>query len=81
MTNFQCNQVQQAIDACIQLNQWNVAIELGHAHNKAEVDGKLMKYMQVVMDTNKLFEAVELYKKSNHFLEAAKILFQVENFY
>ncbi len=75
--SFQCNQVRPAIDCCVHLNQWNTAIELAKNHNIKEIDSLLAKYAQYLLEKNKLVNAVELYKKANHFLDAAKILFQV----
>lgn len=31
--SWQSNKVKAAIDACIQLNQWNMAIDLAKVHN------------------------------------------------
>ena len=66
-----------AIDCCVHLNQWNTAIELAKSHNVKEIDSLLAKYAQYLLEKNKLVNAVELYKKANHFLEGAKILFKV----
>lgn len=65
-----------AIDCCVHLNQWNTAIELAKNHNVKEIDSLLAKYAQYLLEKNKLVNAVELYKKANHFLEGAKILFK-----
>ena len=59
------------------LNQWNTAIELAKNHNVKEIDALLAKYAHYLLEKNKLVNAVELYKKANHFLEGAKILFKV----
>ena len=75
--SLQCNQVKPAIDACVQLNQWNTAIELAKAHNVREIDSLLAKYAQYLLEKDKIINAVELYRKANHFLQAAKLLFKV----
>ena len=70
--------MQQGIDACIQLNQWNLAIDLAKKHNVREIDALLVKYAELLLDKKKLFNAVELYRNANHYLEAAKLLYKVE---
>ncbi len=78
---FQCGQIKEAIDCCVQLNQWNTAIDLAKTHNIKEIDSLLAKYAQYLLEKNKLINAIELYKKANHYLDAAKLLFQVSFMY
>ena len=74
---MQCNRVKPAIDACIHLNQWNQAIELAKAHNIREIGSLLAKYASHLLEKKKEIDAIELYRKANHFLDAAKLLFKV----
>ena len=69
--------MKKAIDCCVRLNQWNTAIELAKAHNVKEIDSLLAKYASHLLDANKLVNAIELYRKANHYLEAAKLLYKV----
>ena len=73
----QCNKVKPAIDCCVHLNQWNTAIELAKQYNVKEIDALLAKYAQHLLEKNKNINAIELYKKANHYLEAAKLMFKV----
>ena len=74
----QCGKVQQAIDTSVHLNQWNTAIDLARNHNVRDTEPLLIKYAETLLEQNKTFSAVELYRKANHLVDAAKLLFQVQ---
>jgi len=74
---LQCNHIKAAIDCCVNLNQWNMAIDLAKTHNVREIDSLLAKYAQHLLEKNKVVNAIELYRKAGHHLEAAKLLFKV----
>ena len=67
-TSFQCNRVKEAIDCCVQLNQWDQAIQLAKQHNIKEVDSLLAKYASHLMEKDKTLEAIELYPSKVIFL-------------
>uniref|UniRef100_A0A4W5N0P7 WD repeat-containing protein 35 n=1 Tax=Hucho hucho TaxID=62062 RepID=A0A4W5N0P7_9TELE len=73
---LKCNQPKAAVDACVHLNQWNKAVELAKNHNMKEIKSLLAKYASHLLEKNKPLEAVELYRKAHHFLEAAKLMFK-----
>jgi len=75
---IQCGKVQQAIDTCVHLNQWDMAIDLARNHSVHETEPLLMKYAETLLDKHKTFSAIELYRKANHQVDAAKLLFQVQ---
>ena len=52
-------------------------------HNMKEIKSLLAKYASHLLEKNKTLEAVELYRKAHHFLDAAKLMFKVHswNFY
>lgn len=56
--------MKEAIDCCVQLNQWDQAIQLAKQHNIKEVDSLLTKYASHLMEKNKTLEAIELYPLS-----------------
>jgi len=66
-----------AIDACVQLNQWDQAVELAEQHKFGQIEGLLTKYASHLLQKEKLFQAVELYRKANRHTEAAKLLVQL----
>ena len=39
-----------------------------------QISSLLAKYAQHLLDENKILQAIELYRKANHFLEAARLL-------
>ncbi|XP_023129975.2 WD repeat-containing protein 35 isoform X1 [Amphiprion ocellaris] len=74
---LKCNQPKAAVDTCVHLNQWNKAVELARTHNMKEIKSLLSKYASHLLEKNKTLEAVELYRKAHHFLEAAKLMFKI----
>lgn len=58
-------------------SQWNKAVELARTHNMKEIKPLLSKYASYLLENNKTLEAVELYWKAHHFLDAAKLMFKV----
>ena len=63
------------LDTCVNLNQWHSAVELATKYNQpTQISSLLAKYAQHLLDENKILQAIELYRKANHFLEAARLL-------
>jgi WD repeat-containing protein 35 len=50
---------------------------LAKQHNVKEIDILLAKYASHLLGKDKVLEAIELYRKANHFLDAAKLLFKL----
>ncbi|TRY60156.1 hypothetical protein DNTS_003730 [Danionella cerebrum] len=71
------NQPKAAVDACVHLNQWNKAVELAKNHSMREIGPLLSKYASHLLEKKKILEAVELYRKAHHFLDAAKLMFKI----
>jgi WD repeat-containing protein 35 len=72
---IKCNSISEAIDTCVSLNQWHDAVELATKYNQpTQISSLLAKYAQHLLDENKVIQAIELYRKANYFLEAAKLL-------
>lgn len=69
--------MKNAIDCCITLNQWNTAIELAKKHNIHDIDTLLTKYARHLLEKKKFLSAVELYRKANRFLDAAKMMYKI----
>ncbi len=67
--------VSAAVDTCVALNQWHDAVELATKHNQpTQISTLLSKYAQHLLDEDKLLQAVELYRKANYFVDAARLL-------
>ena len=72
---LKCSKISSAIDTCVNLNQWHSAVELATRYNQpTQISSLLAKYAQHLLDENKILQAIELYRKANHFLEAARLL-------
>lgn len=74
---IKCNKVKAAIDCCVALNQWNMAINLAQKHNIKEIDTLLAKYAKHLLEKKKVLSAVELYRKAYKFLDAAHMMFKL----
>lgn len=67
--------VKTAVDTCVRLNHWDQAVDLAKTYKMAQIGELLNKYASHLLSNGKMLQAVELYKKANHHLEAAKLLF------
>ncbi|KAF0983873.1 hypothetical protein FDP41_007788 [Naegleria fowleri] len=66
--------IKQAIDVCVELNQWDEAVTLAEKHNMGEIEDILYKYANHLVSRGDLSSAIELYQKANRNTESAKIL-------
>lgn len=72
---LKCNKVSSAIDACVSLNQWHSAVDIATKFNQpTQISSLLAKYAQHLLEENKILQAIELYRKAKHYLEAARLL-------
>nr|XP_012150631.1 PREDICTED: WD repeat-containing protein 35 isoform X2 [Megachile rotundata] len=69
--------VKLAVDTCVRLNHWDQAVELAKTYKMAQIGELLNKYANHLLSNGKRLQAIELYKKANYNLEAAKLLFQL----
>lgn len=69
--------VKGAVDCCVRLNQWDEGIRLAKQYNINTVDNLLAKQANIFLDQNKVFNAIELYRKARHYLDAARLMFEV----
>jgi WD repeat-containing protein 35 len=71
---LKAGEVKAAIDCCVELNQWDKAVELAEKHNVKEIEEILYKYANHLVEKDKIPEAIELYQKANRNTESAKLL-------
>nr|CAD7203908.1 unnamed protein product [Timema douglasi] len=71
-----CGQVKNGVDACVGLNQWDQAIDLAKKYKLPEIGTLLKKYATHLLEKGRILEAIELYRKANHFVDAAILLHQ-----
>jgi len=69
--------VKAAVDCCVLLNFWSLAVDLATQHNFQQIEGLLAKYASHLLEKDKKIEAVQLYRKANRHTEAAKLLSQI----
>jgi WD repeat-containing protein 35 len=66
--------VKKAIDTCVELNQWDKAVELAEKNNIKDIEDVLLKYADNLMKNGLVVEAIEVFQASNRNMEAAKLL-------
>ncbi|XP_015596434.1 WD repeat-containing protein 35 [Cephus cinctus] len=69
--------VKQAVDTCVRLNHWDQAVDLAKTYKMVQIGDLLNKYAEHLLSNGKRLQAIELYKKANCHLEAAKLLFKL----
>ncbi|XP_021561959.1 WD repeat-containing protein 35 isoform X2 [Carlito syrichta] len=74
---LKCNQPKAAVDTCVHLNQWNKAVKLAKNHNMKEIGSLLARFASHLLEKNKIFDAIELYRKASYFFDAAKLMFKI----
>ncbi|MCP9265269.1 hypothetical protein DINM_020523 [Dirofilaria immitis] len=74
-----CGMLNEALDVCIQLNQWEQAVQLSKTYNLRNVHLLLNRYAEQLTGSNeKTLAAMQLYKRAGKYLEAARIVFDTE---
>ena len=62
---LKANMVKEAIDYCVALNQWDLAVQLAKKHSVKEVNSLLAKYAAHLLQSDKILSAIELYPTLN----------------
>eukprot|EP00038_Savillea_parva_P017457 m.20369 g.20369 ORF g.20369 m.20369 type:complete len:1166 (+) comp3785_c0_seq1:132-3629(+) len=72
-------QYKEAIQTCVKMNNWGLAVDLAYSHpdQTAMVEGFFTKYASHLREKGNVMEAVELYAKARHYLDAAKLLYNL----
>ncbi|MCL4131009.1 UNVERIFIED_CONTAM: hypothetical protein GTU68_000378, partial [Idotea baltica] len=74
---LKCNKIKNAIDVCVELNQWQEAVELAKKHNLTEIGGLLTRYATHLLKKGKRLQAIELFRKADRRIEAAKLIYDI----
>ncbi|KAG1701662.1 WD repeat-containing protein 35 [Nymphon striatum] len=74
---IKAGKVKIAINCCVNLNQWNLAVNLAKKHDIKEISALLMKYAKHLIDKNNIMQAIELYRKANMYPQAAQLAFKL----
>ena len=71
-------QADDAVMACVRLNDWKSAISLAHAHHDVtDIDSLLNKYASHLIQKKKYFEIIELYKKASRVHDACAVILKL----
>lgn len=74
---LKCGDVKRAVGTCVRLNQWDRALDLAKTYKMAQIGELLGKYASHLLLDGQRLQAVELYRKANSPLEAAKLLMRL----
>ena len=69
--------VKKAIDTCVLMNKWNLAVELAEKNNFFQIEGLVNKFGSILLEKGKKMDLVELYRKAHRHTDAAKILMKI----
>lgn len=67
----------RAIDTCVMMNRWNLAVELAEKNNFFQIEALVNKFGSILMEKNKKMDLVELYRKAHRHTDAARILVKI----
>ncbi|OON21585.1 WD domain, G-beta repeat protein [Opisthorchis viverrini] len=87
---IKCNRVQEAIDVHLELNNWQLALDLINQHipitagmgnyhkqqQQQKIDSLLNQNIAHLLDQGRRVHAVELFKRAGKFLPAAELMYQ-----
>ena len=69
--------VKKAIDTCVLMNKWNLAVDLAEKNNFFQIEGLVNKFGSILLEKGKKMDLVELYRKAHRHTDAAKILMKI----
>lgn len=67
-------ETRRAVDCCVELNQWDQAVVLAEKHQLSDIGQFLNKYAGVLVDKERVPQAIELFRKAGQHSEAAKLI-------
>ncbi|XP_031786883.1 WD repeat-containing protein 35 [Nasonia vitripennis] len=72
-----CADVRQAVETCVRSNRWDQALELARTWRLPGIGELLAKYARHLLASGRRLQAIELYRKADCPLEAAKLLLEL----
>ncbi|VDL79711.1 unnamed protein product [Nippostrongylus brasiliensis] len=76
---LRCGLTSEALDACIQLNNWEMAVSLSRTHKLQDVNVLMGKYVEELKESSeRSLAAVQLYRRAGRFLDGARVLAEDE---
>ncbi|KHJ97140.1 hypothetical protein OESDEN_02887 [Oesophagostomum dentatum] len=75
---LRCGQVANALQTCIQLNNWDKAVSLSRTHSLEDVNVLMGKYVEELSESNeRSLAAVQLYRRARKYLDGARIVYRM----
>jgi WD repeat-containing protein 35 len=74
---LKARKVELAINCCVTMSEWKIAIDLAHEYDVPNIDSLLSKYAEHLLMKEKYFDIVELYRKANKVFDASSMLLKV----
>jgi WD repeat-containing protein 35 len=74
---IKAQEIKMAVDSCVELNQWDQAIQLAEKYRVSEIAQYLGKYATHLVEKDKVAQAIELYKRAGRYLDSAKLMVQL----
>eukprot|EP00759_Apiculatamorpha_spiralis_P026415 PhF_6_TR29362/c0_g1_i1/m.43202/K19674/WDR35, IFT121; WD repeat-containing protein 35 len=74
---IKAGEIKLAVDACVELNQWDQAIQLAEKYRVPEISQYLSKYASHLVEKDRVGQAIELYKRAGRYVDSAKLLIQL----
>ena len=68
----QSGKIKEAIDCCVSLNQWQLAVKLAKEHKVPETGSLLSHYAQNLLDKDQRMKAIQLYRQAGHPLQVRR---------
>lgn len=69
--------VSLAVEACLSLHHWSLAVEIAQSFNQPQINPLLTKAAEQLLTLNKLTTAIELYRRAGMHPDAARLLQQL----
>ena len=66
--------LQVAVESCVKMHQWEVAVRLADSYKFPDIQSALGQYAKELLVSGKQLHAVELYRKANQHMDAARLL-------
>ncbi|VDN33703.1 unnamed protein product [Cylicostephanus goldi] len=75
---LRCDQVSNALQTCIQLNNWDKAVSLSRTHSLEDVNVLMGKYVEELNESSeRSLAAVQLYRRAHKYLDGARIVYRM----
>ncbi|XP_039278851.1 WD repeat-containing protein 35 [Nilaparvata lugens] len=78
ITYVKSGSLHSAVEACVDLHQWDSAVRLAEMHNMLPEIGRLLDRCAAdLLAKGRILEVVQLYRKAQRYLDAATLMFQL----